>query len=197
MSNQTVSKKKKVGGIVLDVVTTCMLFAAFGAIFYSAFLAEKSDMPLGVTTAVTVVGLMLLFCIGTVSCMVTKVRQKSLTAGFLAFAAVQLSAVLVNFTVMSCLMIKLFTTQDQFMRWGYAVTVAIVLAGYVVSLVAYSGGILASGTDEENPEKPLDELSGEVSGEGSEELTEEVSGDAPEEAAEELSETAGEEPETV
>ena len=90
MSNETVSTRKKIGGIVVDVVTVLMLFTAFGAIFYSGFLTENGNMPLWMIAAVTALGLLLLFCIGTVSCMVTKVRQRSLTALFLAFSALQL-----------------------------------------------------------------------------------------------------------
>ena len=157
MSKETVSTSftgKKVGGIILDIITVIMLFAAFGAIFYSGFLTENSSMPLWMIASVTVLGLLLLFCIGTVSCMVTKVKQHSLTAGFLAFCALQLCALLVNDAVLVCLLIKLFDVQHPLMRYAYVITAAIVLIGYVASIAAYSDGILdSSASDDEADEE--------------------------------------------
>lgn len=145
MSKETVSTssaKKKIGGAIVDIITVIMLFGAFGAIFYSGFLTDSGSMPLWLIAVVTVFGLLLLFCIGTVSCMVTKVKQRSLTAGFLAFSALQLCALIVNDAVLGCLMIQLFTVENPIMRYAYVITAAIVLVGYVASIAAYSDGIL-------------------------------------------------------
>ena len=184
MSKETVSTnstKKKVGGVILDIITIIMLFAAFGAIFYTGFLTENSSMPLWMIAVVTVLGLLLLFCIGTVSCMVTKVKQRSLTAGFLAFSALQLCALIVNYAVLTCLMIQLFTVQNPVMRYAYVITTAIVLIGYVASIAAYSDGILdtSEAVDEENEEEETDE---EAEDEASEEADDSEETDDSEEA---------------
>ncbi len=155
----TSSTGKKVGGIVLDVITVIMLFAAFGAIFYSGFMTESNTMPLWMIALVTALGLLLLFCIGTVSCMVTMVKQNSLTAGFLAFCSLQLGALIVNDTVLVCLLIQLFDVQNPVMRYAYVISAAIVLIGYVASIAAYSDGILdSSASDDEEEAAEEDEM---------------------------------------
>ena len=75
MENQNVSAKKKVGGVILDILTVGLLFASFAALFYSGFIIQSSTFPLGALCAITAVGLLLLFLIGAVSCLSSKVKN--------------------------------------------------------------------------------------------------------------------------
>lgn len=138
MNNEKTEVKRKVGAIVLDIITIGLLFAAFGMVFYAGFITEEEDLNLNVMSAVTAAGLVLLYIIGTCSCLVTKAKLKSLTAGFLAFSAVQLYALMSNLVVLGCLLIGLFTINDIFMQVSYVATTAIVLIGYVVNVIAFS-----------------------------------------------------------
>ncbi len=152
MKNEKTSNKKKVGGMIVDIITIGMLFAAFGMVFYAGFITEKEELSLNMMSIVTAVGLILLYLIGTCSCLVTKVKTKSLTAGFLAFSAVQLYAVLSNLVVLGCLLIGLYTIQDVFMQVSYVVTTAIVLIGYVVNIIAFSDNNTAAEIDDADDE---------------------------------------------
>lgn len=148
MKNEKTSNKKKIGGILVDVLTIGMLFAAFGMVFYAGFITEKEELSLNMMALVTAVGLVLLYIIGTCSCLVTKVKNNCLTAGFLTFSAVQLYAVLSNLVVLGCLIIGLYTVQDIFMQVSYVVTTAIVLIGYVVNIISFSGNETAVAIDD-------------------------------------------------
>ncbi len=142
MNNSTSSEKnvtKKVFSVMLDIITIALLFAAFIMVFYTGFITEEeNDMPLNVMSAVTAIGLILLFVIGTGSCLVTKAKKNCVTAGFLAFSAVQLYALLSNFVVLFCLVIGLFTTEDVFMQVSYLATTLIILIGYVANIIAFA-----------------------------------------------------------
>lgn len=148
MKNEKISNKKKIGGMLVDILTIGMLFAAFGMVFYAGFITDKEELSLNMMALVTAVGLVLLYIIGTCSCLVTKVKNNCLTAGFLTFSAVQLYAVLSNLVVLGCLLIGLYTVQDIFMQISYIVTTAIVLIGYVVNIVAFSGNETAAAIDD-------------------------------------------------
>lgn len=138
MNNENVSTKKKIGGILLDIITIGLLFAAFGMVFYAGFITEEEDLTLDIMAAVTAVGLILLFIIGTFSCLITKVKSKSLTAGFLTFAAVQFYALLSNLVILGCLLVNLYTVNDISMQVSYVATTAIILVGYVVNIISFS-----------------------------------------------------------
>lgn len=158
MNNEKTDAKRKVGAIVLDIITIGLLFAAFGMVFYAGFITEEEDLTLNVMSAVTAAGLILLYIIGTCSCLVTRVKQKALTAGFLAFSAVQLYALLSNLVVLGCLLIGLFTVNDVFMQAAYVVTTGIVLLGYVVNVIAFSdNNVPAIDEDDESDEDEEEE----------------------------------------
>lgn len=157
MKNEKTSNKKKIGGIIVDIITIGMLFAAFGMVFYAGFITPKEELPLNMMAIVTAAGLILLYLIGTCSCLVTKVKNNCLTAGFLAFSAVQLYAVLSNLVVLGCLLIKLYTVEDLFMQVSYVVTTAIVLIGYVVNIVAFSDKSTAAETEADEDDISTDD----------------------------------------
>lgn len=175
-SNGTV--KKMVGEVLLDVVTMGLLVAAFGTMFYNGFIVPSERFTVGIMSAITIVGLLILFFIGTVSCMSTKVRKNALTAGFLTLAAFQVVALVGNATVLLCLLCKIFTVEDRAMRIGYLATVAVMIVGYVISIFSYSGGI----TDDSATEEAAD---GETDEEDVPESADEVKEDAEEEEDEE------------
>lgn len=157
MNNENVNTKKKIGGIVLDIITIGLLFAAFGMVFYAGFITEEEDLTLNIMSAVTAVGLILLFLIGTFSCLITKVKTKSLTAGFLALAALQLYALLSNLVVLGCLLINLYTVEDMFMRVSYLVTTAIILIGYVINIISFSDNNIPNDESEDDSNSEEDE----------------------------------------
>ena len=140
MENQNVSAKKKVGGVILDILTVGLLFASFAALFYSGFIIQSSTFPLGALCAITAVGLLLLFLIGAVSCLSSKVKNNCLTVGFLVFSAVQLVALIVNLTLLLGIMTRLFSVDDLPTRLTYLITTLVVLVGYVASISYFSNG---------------------------------------------------------
>jgi hypothetical protein len=140
MENQNVSAKKRVGGVILDILTVGLLFASFAALFYSGFIIQSSTFPLGALCAITAVGLLLLFFIGAASCLVSKVKNNCLTAGFLVFSAVQLVALIVNLALLLGIMTKLFSVEDLPARITYLITTLIVLTGYMASISYFSNG---------------------------------------------------------
>lgn len=153
MNNEKTDTKRKVEAIMLDILTIGLLFAAFGMVFYAGFITEEEDLTLNVMSAVTAVGLVLLYIIGTCSCLVTKAKKNTLTAGFLAFSAVQLYALLSNLVVLGCLLIGLFTVNDVFMQAAYVATTFIVLLGYVVNVIAFSdNNVVTEDADDEDDE---------------------------------------------
>ncbi len=169
MNNEKISSKRKIGSVILDIITIGLLFAAFGMVFYSGFITKEDDLELKFMAIVTAIGLVLLYAIGTCSCLVTKVKTNSLTAGFLAFAAVQLYALLSNFAVLGCLLIGLYTIDDIFMQVSYVVTTAIVLIGYVVNVVSFSDNNVVAEETDDDEEEVEDEETDEVSEDDSEE----------------------------
>ena len=140
MENKKTLSKKNVGGILLDIFTIGMLFASFAALFYSGFILKTETFPLIALCAITAVGLLLLFFIGTVSCLSSKSKNKSLTLFFLIFSAVQLVALIVNIALLFALLIKMFSVDGLFARLTYLITVAVVLIGYVASISYFSDG---------------------------------------------------------
>ncbi|MDD6395874.1 MAG: hypothetical protein PUB37_06795 [Firmicutes bacterium] len=173
MKNEKTGNKKKIGGIIVDIITIGMLFAAFGMVFYAGFITPKDELPLNMMALVTAAGLVLLYLIGTCSCLVTKVKNNSLTAGFLAFAAVQLYAVLSNLVVLGCLLIKLYTVEDLFMQVSYVVTTAIVLIGYVVNIIAFSDNAAVSELEDyESEDEDVEDVEDDGSDEEDAEVTE-------------------------
>ena len=184
MENTKQLSKKKVGGAVLDILTIGMLFASFAALFYSGFILQSASFPLGAMCAITAVGLLLLFFIGDITCLVSKSRSRTLTVGFLAFSAVQLVALIVNLALLLGLMCRLFSVNDMSARFTYVLTAAIVLVGYVASISYFSDGVVGDadeegGEEEEGSEEEADEEDAEE--EGAEEDSED---DAEEEGAE-------------
>ena len=159
MSNGNVSDspvKKIVGEVVLDVFTMGLLLAAFGTMFYNGFIVQSRGFTVGILSAITVAGLLILFFIGTISCMTTKVRKNTLTLGFLVFAAVQMAALICNWAVLACLLFKLFTVTDLIMRYTYLITTTIMIVGYIVSIFSYSDGIvdMSAGEEDDEEEEP-------------------------------------------
>ena len=153
MDNNHLSKKKNVGGIVLDILTIGMLFASFTALFYSGFILKAASFPLGALCAITAAGMLLLFFIGNISCLSSKTKNDSLSVGFLVFSAVQLVALIVNLALLLGLMIKLFSVDDLASRLTYVITVSLVLIGYVASISYFSAGNAADTDDEEDDSK--------------------------------------------
>ena len=163
MKNNSVYAKKSVGGIIVDVLTIGMLFASFAALFYSGFILQVKTFPLGALCAITAVAMLLLFLIGDVSCLSQKVRNKSLTAGFLVFSAIQLVALIVNLALLLALMVKLFSVEDSAARITYVITAATVLIGYVASIIYFSSaeeGRISDGeeTDEDEEADEAEEI---------------------------------------
>lgn len=147
--NSEKSTKSMVGEVLLDIITMGLLLAAFGTMFYNGFIVQSEGFTVGIMAAITFVGLIILFSIGTLSCLVTKVRKNSLTVEFLTFSAVQLFALVCNWSVLVCLLINIFTVEDNFMRVAYVGTTALLIVGYIVSILSYSGGIIDAGSGEE------------------------------------------------
>lgn len=180
MENKNGRSKKNVGGVLLDILTIGMLFASFAALFYSGFILQTDTFPIGALCAITAVGLLLLFFIGDVSSLASKVKNHSLTAGFLAFSAVQLIALIVNLALLLAIMVKLFRVEDFSARLTYIITTAVVLIGYVASISYFSDGSVGDDTaeedeDEEEPEEeePEEEEISEENEQVAQELTEE------------------------
>lgn len=185
MENKNGRSKKNVGGVLLDILTIGMLFASFAALFYSGFILQTDTFPVGALCAITAVGLLLLFFIGDVSSLASKVKNHSLTAGFLAFSAVQLIALIVNLALLLAIMVKLFRVEDFSARLTYIITTAVVLIGYVASISYFSDGSVGDDTaeededeedeDEEEPEEeePEEEEISEENEQVAQELTEE------------------------
>lgn len=172
MNNEKNSGKRKVGSILLDIITIGLLFAAFGMVFYAGFITEEEDLTLNMMSIVTAAGLVLLYAIGTCSCIITKVKNNCLTAGFLAFSAVQLYAVLSNLVVLGCLLIKLYTIEDIFMQVSYVVTTAIVLIGYVVNIVAFSDNSIPEEIDDTDEDFEDEEESEDIEEDEAEDVSE-------------------------
>ncbi len=152
MKNDSNLKKKPIGGIVLDIITIGMLFASFAALFYSGFILQTDTFPVGALCAITAVGLLLLFFIGDVSCLSSKVKNNSLTVGFLVFSAIQLVALIVNLTLLFAIMVKFFSVEDIVARTTYVVTTVIVLIGYVMSISYFSDGLPEPDSDSDEDE---------------------------------------------
>ena len=187
MDNNKVSSKKNVGGVVLDILTIGMLFASFAALFYSGFIIQSDSFPLGAMCIITVVGLLLLFFIGSVSCLSSKVKNQSLTLGFLVFSAVQVVALVVNFALLLGLMIKLFNVETLSVRLTYVLTVSLVLIGYVASISYFSDGVVDANSEEEeeSEEEADDEDQSDEEEESEEEADDEDQSDEEEESEEE------------
>ena len=149
---QNQSSSKKIGGIVLDIHTIGLLFAAFAALFYSAFILQSTTFPIGAMCAITAVGLLLLFFIGDVSCLSAKSKAGSLSVGFLVFSVVQLVALILNLALLLGLMIKLFDVNQLFSRLAYVITVSVVLIGYVASISYFSDGRVNEFPEEDDGE---------------------------------------------
>lgn len=175
MENKNGRSKKNVGGVLLDILTIGMLFASFAALFYSGFILQTDTFPIGALCAITAVGLLLLFFIGDVSSLASKVKNHSLTAGFLAFSAVQLIALIVNLALLLAIMVKLFRVEDFSARLTYIITTAVVLIGYVASISYFSDGSVGDDTaeEDEDEEEPEEEEISEENEQVAQELTEE------------------------
>lgn len=147
--NSEKSTKSIVGEVFLDIVTMGLLLAAFGTMFYNGFIVKSEGFTVNIMAAITFIGLIILYCIGTLSCLVTKAKKHTLTVGFLAFSAFQLFALVCNWAVLASLLINLFTVEDSAMRLTYAVTTAILIIGYIVSILSYSGGVIDPSEEDE------------------------------------------------
>ena len=152
MENKNASSKKNVGGILLDIFTIGMLFASFAALFYSGFILKTDTFPLGALCAITMVGLLLLFFIGTISCLSSKAKNKTLSVGFLVFAAIQLVALIANLALLLGIMVNLFSVEGLFARLTYIISVSIILVGYVSSISYFSDGNVGELSDEKETE---------------------------------------------
>jgi hypothetical protein len=153
------STKSMVGEIALDIITMGLLLAAFGTMFYNGFIVQSEGFTVGIMTAITFVGLMILFCIGTLSCLVTKVKKNALTVGFLTFSAIQVFALVCNWAVLVCLLINLFTVENKYMRIVYLATTILLIIGYIVSILSYSGGMIDTAEVEEESDDDTDAAS--------------------------------------
>ena len=185
MENKNGRSKKNVGGVLLDILTIGMLFASFAALFYSGFILQTDTFPIGALCAITAVGLLLLFFIGDVSCLASKVKNHSLTAGFLAFSALQLIALIVNLALLLAIMVKLFSVEDFSARLTYVISTAVVLIGYVASISYFSDGSVGDDTAEEDEEESEEEADDDAAAENEQEAQELAEDDA---GAQELAE---------
>ena len=122
--------------------------------------------------------LLLLFFIGAVSCLSSKVKNKCLTVGFLVFSAVQLVALIANLALLLGIMTKLFSVDDLPVRLTYILTTAVVLVGYVASISYFSDNRVSEIAEEEADGEEEEEESAEDSAD----VTDEI--DAAEETAE-------------
>ena len=152
MDNQNVSVGKKAGGAILDILTVGLLFASFAVLFYSGFILQSKTFPMGALCAITAAGLLLLFFIGAVSCLSSKVKNNGLTVGFLVFSAVQLVALIVNLALLLGIMVKLFSVDELPVRLTYVITTALVLIGYVASISYFSDGRVNEFPEEDDGE---------------------------------------------
>lgn len=205
MESKNVSEKKSIGGIVLDIITIGLLFASFAALFYSGFILQVETFPLGALCAITAVGLLLLFFIGDVSCLSSKVKNHSLSVGFLVFSAIQTVALIVNLALLLAIMVKLFTVDSLAARLTYVITTVIVLLGYVASVCYFSDGTVGITSDEEDSdedeaeedaEETVDEADEEDAAEGAEEM-EETAAEPESQVADEIEELSDENDETA
>lgn len=186
--NSQKSTKSVVGEIFLDIITMGLLLAAFGTMFYNGFVVQSEGFTIGIMAGITFIGLIILFCIGTLSCLVTKAKKRTLTVGFLTFSAIQLFALVCNWAVLAALLFKLFTVEESSMRISYAVTTAVLIIGYIVSILSYSGGIVSEDDEDEEFDEDEEESEETESGEDDEDDEDNESED------EELDEEADEEP---
>ena len=195
-NNGANSTPKKVGGVLLDVLTIGMLFAAFAALFYSSFVLQSKTFPIGAMCAITAVGLLLLFFIGDVSCLSAKSKNNTLSVGFLSFSAFQLVALICNLALLLGLMIKLFNVEQLGTRLAYVITVSVILIGYVASVSYFSttpeeyDGVSDDEDDEDSEE--YDDLEEDDDGDDSDsDEADDVSDDDPDEASSEYVDIMG------
>ena len=123
----------------IDVITVLLLTASFGMAFYTGFVGKTASgdnmLATNLFALMSMLGAAVLFAIGTFSTVIGRSRMGLLTRRALVFAIIQFISVVGICVIMSMLWMGMFKLDNQTIRLLYLLFVAILLIGYVDSLL--------------------------------------------------------------
>ena len=123
----------------VDIITVLLLTASFGMAFYTGFIGKTAGgdnmLATNLFALMSMLGAAILFAIGTFSTVIVRSRMNLLTRKALIFAIVQFVSVVGICVIMSMLWMGMFKLENQTLRLLYLLFVAILLIGYVDSLL--------------------------------------------------------------
>lgn len=147
---------KKLG----DILTVLLLLAAFGMAYYTGFVGKSPDgspmLATNMFAIVSMAGAAVLFVVGAVSAMVSRVKNNLVTLSFTVLCCVQVFAVIGMCTIMTMLWTGMFALDNSVIRALYIIFTLIITMGYVDALL-FSDNIAIKNGDDIPPEDDEEE----------------------------------------
>lgn len=145
---------------LVDVFTVLLLAAAFILAYFTGFVSknELTGEPMLATTTfgiISIIGMVILFVVGGASAFAERMKRNTLTKSFISLFAVEIFSVIGMITIMSFLMLQMFTVDDRIIRVLYIIFAMTGVVGYVDavlftdSITAAEVPALAEGEEEE------------------------------------------------
>lgn len=168
----------KTSKLIVDIATVAMLIVAFGLAFFTGFVTNKETgepmLDMNIFALIAVLGSVILVAVGSVSELMSRVKNNTVTWSFTAFMAVQVVALVGMCAIVIGLLSGAFSTESAWIRGLFLCFVAAMLLGYCQAVV-YSNVMESRELPAEDEEESADEEEAE-----SEEDREEESGEAAE-----------------
>lgn len=125
--------------LLVDLVTVILLAAAFGLAYYTGLVGDSATgepmLDLKVFSLIAVVGSLVLMAVGSVSELISRVKNDTVTWSFTAFMAVQVVAFVGMCAVIIGLNSGAFTTDSGWIRGLFLGFAAVEILGYVQSVI--------------------------------------------------------------
>lgn len=146
---------------LVDVFTVLLLAAAFILAYFTGFVSknEVTGEPMLSTTTfgiISIIGIVILFVVGGASAFGERMKRGTLTKSFITLFAVEILSVVGMITIMSFLMLQMFTVDDRIIRVLYIIFSMTGVIGYVDAVLftdcvtAAEAPELAEGEEEED-----------------------------------------------
>lgn len=121
---------------LVDVFTVLLLAAAFILAYFTGFVSKNSvtgEPMLSTTTfgIISIIGMVILFAVGGASAFAERMKRGTVTKSFIALFVVEILSVVGMITIMSFLMLQMFTVDDRIIRVLYIIFSMTGVIGYV------------------------------------------------------------------
>jgi len=145
---------------LVDVFTVLLLAAAFILAYFTGFVnkSEITGEPMLSTTTfgiISIIGVAILFAVGGASAFAERMKRGTLTKSFVALFVVEIFSVIGMITIMSFLILQMFTVDNLIIRALYIIFAMTGVVGYVDAVLftdcvtAAEAPVLAEGEEED------------------------------------------------